>query len=66
MLRRNELTPNSDLKILLGLPKRGRNGAETALKVRDLWETSDIGSATGTYTAKKVRSHASVFLKLTV
>ena len=45
------------------VPKRSW-GAQTALKVRDLWEASDVGSATGSYTAKAVRPHASVFLKL--
>jgi len=34
--------------------------------VRDLWQHADIGTFDRSYTARNVRSHASVSLKLTV
>ena len=41
-------------------------GASTKLNVRDLWKHASAGSATGSYTAKQVPSHGSVFVTLAV
>jgi len=43
----------------LGLP------ASTSATVRDLWSHQDLGSFTNSFTAKSVRSHASVTIKIT-
>eukprot|EP00937_MAST-01D_sp_MAST-1D-sp2_P000117 g117.t1 len=40
-------------------------GAHTTVAVRDLWQKSDVGRATGSYTAAAVPSHGSVFVTLT-
>ena len=39
--------------------------AGATVKVRDIWARADVGSFTGTYTAKAVPCHGTAFLRLT-
>ena len=55
--------PSDSIEVTFG--EAGLPSTVSQVKVRDLWKKEDLGTQSGSITAKGVPSHGSVFLKLT-